>query len=79
MMETQLPQALLWVAEILLGKKGAFYFKQTALQGWEVLALKELMSAKDVDCTVCVSFISLHEENTDYNREKYATSSRLGV
>ena len=37
------------------------------------------MSAKDVDCTVCVSFISLREENADYNREKYATSSRLGV
>lgn len=26
-----------------------------------------------------VSFISLREENADYNREKYATSSRLGV
>ena len=26
-----------------------------------------------------VSFISLCEENADYNREKYATSSRLGV
>ena len=35
------------------------------------------MSTKDMDCTVCVSFILLHEGNPDYNREKHATSSRF--
>ena len=37
MMKTQLPQALLWIAEILLGKKVAFYSNQAALLG-EVVA-----------------------------------------
>ena len=37
MMKTQLPQALLRIAEILLGKKGAFYSNQAALLG-EVVA-----------------------------------------
>ena len=35
------------------------------------------MSAEDMDCTVCVPFISLREESPDYNREKHATSRRF--
>ena len=82
-MRTQLPQAQLWVAEILFGKKGASYSNQAALLGG-VVALEggkedELMSPKDVDCTVCVPFISLWEEDPDSNWEKHATSSRLKV
>jgi len=55
----------------MLGKRGAFYSNQAALLR-EVVALEgekeeDLMSAKDMDCTVCVPFISLREENPDYN------------
>ena len=37
------------------------------------------MSAKDMDCTVCVPFFSFREKNPDYNGEKHASSSRFRV
>ena len=35
------------------------------------------MSAKDMDCTVCVPFISVREKKPDYNGKKHASSSRF--